>query len=115
MSQMWAITALIRPHRWDEVKKELVEMGIVGITVSDVQGFGRQKGLIQQYRGSDSKIRFHRKLKVEVSVDQELVDRTLEKLVKAAWTGQVGDGKVFVSPLHKVVQIRTGEERVNLL
>lgn len=114
MSQMWTVTALIRPNRWDKVKQELLKMGVVGITVSEVRGFGRQKGFIQQYRGSDAKIRFHRKLKVEVSVDQELVDKILETLVIAARTGQVGDGKIFLSPLHKVIQIRTGEDRGNL-
>ncbi|WP_299409125.1 P-II family nitrogen regulator [Acaryochloris sp. IP29b_bin.148] len=111
---MRTITAVIRPHQWDEVKTALVRMGIVDITLSDVKGFGRQKGLLQQYRGSDAQIRFQRKLKVEVKVDPGMVAPVLEKITLAARTGQVGDGKIFVSPLDKVVQIRTGEERVEL-
>lgn len=112
MPQIRIITALIRPDRLNEVKIALATMGIVGITISDVRGFGKQKGLLQQYRGSDAKIRFHRKLKVEVIVDQHKAELIIEKLASAARTGQVGDGKIFISPLHKVVHIRTGEERV---
>ncbi|MGR3277550.1 P-II family nitrogen regulator [Acaryochloris marina NIES-2412] len=111
---MRTITALIRPHQCDEVKMALVQLGIVDITLSDVKGFGRQKGLLQQYRGSDAEIRFQRKLKVEVKVDQEMVAAVVEKIALAARTGQVGDGKIFVSPLLKVVQVRTGEERIEL-
>lgn len=111
---MRTITALIRPHQWDAVKIALLQIGVVDITLSDVKGFGRQKGLLQQYRGSDTKIRFHRKLKVEVKVDQGMAASVVEKITLAARTGQVGDGKIFVSPLQKVVQVRTGEERVQL-
>ena len=114
MPQIKTITALIRPHQWEEVKNALLQMGIVDITVSEVRGFGRQKGLLQQYRGSDAKIRFYKKIKIEVRVDQEKVDSILEKIVFAARTGQVGDGKLFISPLHQVIQVRTGEERVEL-
>jgi len=92
----------------------LVHMGIMDITLSDVKGFGRQKGLLQQYRGSDAKIRFHPKLKVEVKVDEEMVESVVDKITTAAHTGQVGDGKIFVSPLQKVIQVRTGEERMEL-
>lgn len=114
MSSLRTITALIRPDQWDAVKGALLEIGVVDITLSDVKGFGRQKGLLQQYRGSDTQILFHQKLKVEVKIDQGMVASVVEKITLAARTGQVGDGKIFVSPLQTVVQVRTGEERVSL-
>lgn len=114
MIQMRTITAFIRPQQCDQVKLALVQLGIIDITLSDVKGFGRQQGSLQQYRGSDAEIRLHRKLKVEVKVDEEMVAPVVEKITVAARTGQVGDGKIFVSPLQKVVQVRTGEERVEL-
>lgn len=114
MVQMRTITAIIRPQHCDQVKLALIQLGIVDITLSDVKGFGRQQGSLQQYRGSDAEIQFHQKLKVEVKVDEELVAPVVEKITLAARTGQVGDGKIFVSPLQKVVQVRTGEERIQL-
>lgn len=107
---MKKITAVVRPHKLEEVKRSLVNAGIVGITVSDVRGFGQQKGQTQSYRGSEYTIEFLRKLKLEVVVEDDLVDTALARITDAARTGNIGDGKIFVSPVEKVIRIRTGEE-----
>lgn len=107
---MKKITAIIRPHKLEDVKRSLVNAGIVGITVSDVRGFGQQKGQTQSYRGSEYTIEFLRKLKLEVVVEDDLADMAIDRITSAARSGNIGDGKIFISPIHKVIRIRTGEE-----
>ncbi len=106
---MKKITAIIRPYKLEDVKVALVNAGIVGITVTDARGFGQQKGQTQQYRGSEYTIEFLQKLKVEVVVEDALLETALAKITESARTGEIGDGKIFVSSMEKVVRIRTGE------
>jgi nitrogen regulatory protein P-II 1 len=106
---MKKIEAIIRPFKLDEVKVALVNAGIVGMTVTEVRGFGRQKGQTERYRGSEYTVEFLQKLKVEIVVDDDLVDTVVEKLIAAARTGEIGDGKIFISPVEKTIRIRTGE------
>jgi nitrogen regulatory protein P-II 1 len=103
------IEAIIRPFKLDEVKVALVNAGIIGMTVSEVRGFGRQKGQTERYRGSEYTVEFLQKLKIEVVVEEELVDTVIDKIMVAARTGEIGDGKIFVSDIDGVVRIRTGE------
>jgi nitrogen regulatory protein P-II 1 len=103
------IEAIIRPFKLDEVKIALVNAGIIGMTVSEVRGFGRQKGQTERYRGSEYTVEFLQKLKIEVVVDDGLVDLVMDKIMVAARTGEIGDGKIFVSDVARVVRIRTGE------
>jgi nitrogen regulatory protein P-II 1 len=103
------IESIIRPHLLDAVKNALQEVGIVGMTVSEVKGFGRQKGHTETYRGSEYKVDFLPKLKIEVATPDPLVDAAVEAILKTAKTGKFGDGKIFVTPLEDVVRIRTGE------
>ncbi len=107
---MKKIEAVIRPFKLDEVKIALVNAGIVGMTVSEVRGFGRQKGQTERYRGSEYTVEFLQKLKLEIVVDDELVDAVVEKIISAARTGEIGDGKLFISPVERTVRIRTGEQ-----
>ncbi|HIK12531.1 MAG TPA: P-II family nitrogen regulator [Oscillatoriaceae cyanobacterium M33_DOE_052] len=106
---MKKVEAIIRPFKLDEVKIALVNAGIVGMTVSEVRGFGRQKGQTERYRGSEYTVEFLQKLKVEIVVDDEQVDMVVEKLISAARTGEIGDGKIFISPVERIIRIRTGE------
>ena len=106
---MKLITAIIRSFKLDEVREALTEVGVSGITVTEVKGFGRQKGHTELYRGAEYVVDFLPKIKVEAAVPDGLVDRAVEALVQAARTGKVGDGKIFVSPLDQVVRIRTSE------
>ena len=106
---MKKVEAIIRPFKLDEVKIALVNAGIVGMTVSEVRGFGRQKGQTERYRGSEYTVEFLQKLKVEIVVEDDQVDMVIDKLTKAARTGEIGDGKIFVSPVEQVKRIRTGE------
>ncbi|NJK39046.1 MAG: P-II family nitrogen regulator [Oscillatoriales cyanobacterium RM2_1_1] len=106
---MKKIEAIIRPFKLDEVKIALVNAGIVGMTVSEVRGFGRQKGQTERYRGSEYTVEFLQKLKVEVVVENDQVDMVLDKIIAAARTGEIGDGKIFISPVEEIVRIRTGE------
>ena len=106
---MKKIEAIIRPFKLDEVKIALVNAGIVGMTVSEVRGFGRQKGQTERYRGSEYTVEFLQKLKVEIVVDDAQVDLVVDKIISAARTGEIGDGKIFISPVGRVVRIRTGE------
>jgi nitrogen regulatory protein P-II 1 len=106
------IVAIIRPFKLDEVKIALVNAGIVGMTVSEVRGFGRQKGQTERYRGSEYTVEFLQKLKVEVVVEDAQVDMVVDKIIAAARTGEIGDGKIFVSPIEQVVRIRTGEKNI---
>ncbi|MEL6247384.1 MAG: P-II family nitrogen regulator [Cyanobacteria bacterium J06626_23] len=109
---MKKIEAIIRPFKLDEVKIALVNAGIVGMTVSEVRGFGRQKGQTERYRGSEYTVEFLQKLKVEIVVEDTQVDMVVEKVMEAARTGEIGDGKIFVSPVDEIVRIRTGEKNL---
>ncbi|MGB3202750.1 P-II family nitrogen regulator [Nodosilinea sp. AN01ver1] len=107
---MKKIEAIIRPFKLDEVKIALVNAGIVGMTVSEVRGFGRQKGQTERYRGSEYTVEFLQKLKIEIVVEEAQVDIVVDKIISAARTGEIGDGKIFVSPVDDIVRIRTGEK-----
>ncbi len=109
---MRKVEAIIRPFKLDEVKIALVNAGIVGMTVSEVRGFGRQKGQTERYRGSEYTVEFLQKLKVEIVVEDNQVDMVVEKVIAAARTGEIGDGKIFISPVEQVVRIRTGEKNL---
>jgi nitrogen regulatory protein P-II 1 len=106
---MKKVEAIIRPFKLDEVKIALVNAGIVGMTVSEVRGFGRQKGQTERYRGSEYTVEFLQKLKIEIVVEDEQVDMVVEKVIAAARTGEIGDGKIFITPVDKIIRIRTGE------
>ena len=107
---MKKIEAIIRPFKLDEVKIALVNAGVVGMTVSEVRGFGRQKGQTERYRGSEYTVEFLQKLKLEIVVDASQVDMVVEKIIAAARTGEIGDGKIFITPVDQIVRIRTGEK-----
>jgi nitrogen regulatory protein P-II 1 len=110
---MKKIEAIIRPFKLDEVKIALVNAGIIGMTVSEVRGFGRQKGQTERYRGSEYTVEFLQKLKVEIVVEDAQVDMVIDKIIAAARTGEIGDGKIFVSSIESVVRIRTGEKNTD--
>ena len=112
---MKKIEAIIRPFKLEDVKVALVNSGIVGMTVSEVRGFGRQKGQVERYRGSEFTVEFLQKLKVEVVVSEEKVEAVLKAISEAAKTGEIGDGKIFVSPIDSVVRIRTGDQNESAL
>jgi nitrogen regulatory protein P-II 1 len=103
------IEAYIKPFKLDEVKDALTEIGLVGLSIGEVQGFGRQRGHTEVYRGSEYQVDFLPKMKVEIVVADDEVDRAIEAILLAARTGQVGDGKVFVLPVEQAIRIRTGE------
>ena len=107
---MRIVTAIIKPFKLDEVRQALSDLGIRGITVTEVKGFGRQKGHTELYRGAEYVVDFLPKVMIEVVVGDGDVDRCVEAIVKAARTGKIGDGKIFVTPVERVVRIRTGEE-----
>jgi nitrogen regulatory protein P-II 1 len=109
---MKRVEAIIRPFKLDEVKIALVNAGIVGMTVSEVRGFGRQKGQTERYRGSEYTVEFLQKLKLEIVVEDTQVDMVVAKIVEAARTGEIGDGKIFVSTVEEIVRIRTGEKNL---
>ncbi len=106
---MKQITAVIKPFKLEEVREALGDMGVSGLTVTEVKGFGRQKGHTELYRGAEYVVDFLPKVKVEVVVKEADVERCLEAIVKAANTGKIGDGKIFVTPVDQVIRIRTGE------
>ena len=106
---MKKVEAIIKPFKLDEVREALSEIGVTGLTVTEVKGFGRQKGHTELYRGAEYVVDFLPKVKVEVIVSDTLVDRVIEAVVKAAHTGKIGDGKIFVTTVEQVVRIRTGE------
>ncbi|WP_084164311.1 P-II family nitrogen regulator [Skermanella stibiiresistens] len=110
ISIMKKIEAIIKPFKLDEVKEALHEVGIKGITVTEAKGFGRQKGHTELYRGAEYVVDFLPKVKIEVVMDDSLVDRAIEAIQTAAHTGRIGDGKIFVTPVEEVVRIRTGEK-----
>ena len=107
---MKQITALIKPFKLEEVREGLADVGVTGLTVTEVKGFGRQKGHTELYRGAEYVVDFLPKVMIEVVVGDGDVDRCVEAIVKAARTGKIGDGKIFVTPVERVVRIRTGEE-----
>lgn len=106
---MKLIAAVIKPFKLDEVREALSEIGVQGITVTEVKGFGRQKGHTELYRGAEYVVDFLPKVKIDVAVDDDKVDPAVEAITKAAHTGKIGDGKIFVSSVEQVVRIRTGE------
>jgi nitrogen regulatory protein P-II 1 len=106
---MKLVTAIIKPFKLDEVREALSAIGVQGITVTEVKGFGRQKGHTELYRGAEYVVDFLPKVKIEVVVKDDDVDRAIEALIKAATTGKIGDGKIFVTAVEQVVRIRTGE------
>ncbi len=112
---MKKVEAIIRPFKLDEVKIALVNAGIVGMTVSEVRGFGRQKGQTERYRGSEYTVEFLQKLKLEIVVEDNQVDLVTEKIISAAHTGEIGDGKIFVYPVDTVIRIRTGEKNLEAI
>ena len=106
---MKKIEAIIKPFKLDEVREALSEVGVAGLTVTEVKGFGRQKGHTELYRGAEYVVDFLPKIKIEIEVGDDLVDKAVNAIVEAANTGRIGDGKIFVLPLEEVVRIRTGE------
>jgi nitrogen regulatory protein PII len=106
---MKLITAVVKPFRLDDIRNALAEVGVQGMTVTEVKGFGRQRGHTELYRGAEYVVDFLPKVKIEVAVTDELLDRTIEAIIEAAKTGKVGDGKIFVTDLMQVYRIRTGE------
>ena len=106
---MKMLTAIIKPFKLDEVREAVMGIGIAGVTVSEVKGFGRQKGHTELYRGAEYQVDFLPKVKLEIAVKDEDIERLVEAISSAANTGKVGDGKIFVQPLEQVVRIRTGE------
>jgi nitrogen regulatory protein P-II 1 len=112
---MKLVTAIIKPFTLEDVKGALEQIGVLGMTVSEVQGYGRQKGHTEVYRGAEYSVDFVPKIRVEVVVDDMQVDKTLDVLVESARTGKIGDGKVWVTPVETVIRVRTGERGVDAL
>lgn len=103
------VSAIIKPHKLDEVRDALTELGVHGLTATEVKGYGRQKGHTEIYRGAEYLVSFLPKIKIEVAVASDVADAVVEAITNAARTGQIGDGKIFVFPLEKAIRIRTGE------
>jgi len=112
---MKLVTAIIKPFKLDDVRESLSEIGIQGITVTEVKGFGRQKGHTELYRGAEYVVDFLPKIKIEAAIDASLLDQVIDAISKAANTGKIGDGKIFVSSIEQVVRIRTGETGADAL
>ncbi len=106
---MKMITAIIKPHKLDDVREALTPLGVAGMTVTEVKGFGRQKGQTEIYRGAEYEVSFLPKVKVELAVGDDMVEAVVEAIQKAAHTGKIGDGKIFVAELGQAIRIRTGE------
>ena len=106
---MKLVTAIVKPFKLDDVRESLSEVGVQGITVTEVKGFGRQKGHTELYRGAEYVVDFLPKIKIEIATDEDKVDTIIEAITNAAATGKIGDGKIFVSPLEQIIRIRTGE------
>mgnify|MGYP000492175284 CR=1 FL=1 len=106
---MKLVTAIIKPFKLDDVREALSEIGVQGVTVTEVKGFGRQKGHTELYRGAEYVVDFLPKVKVEVAIGDNLLDQVIESITKAAKTGKIGDGKIFVTELEQAIRIRTGE------
>ena len=107
---MKKIEAIIKPFKLDEVREALSEIGVTGLTVTEVKGFGRQKGHTELYRGAEYVVDFLPKVKIEIVVSDDIVETAIDAIVKAAHTGKIGDGKIFVTAVERVIRIRTGEE-----
>jgi nitrogen regulatory protein PII len=103
------ITAIVKPFKLDEVREALADVGVAGLTVTDVKGFGRQKGHTEVYRGAEYVVDFLPKIKIEAVIADDLVERAIEAITQASRTGRIGDGKIFVQPVEQVIRIRTGE------
>jgi len=112
---MKLVTAIIKPFKLDDVREALSELGVSGITVTEVKGFGRQKGHTELYRGAEYVVDFLPKVKVEIAVAADLLDRVIEAISNAARTGKIGDGKIFVSDVEQAIRIRTGESGTDAL
>lgn len=112
---MKLVNAIIKPFKLDDVREAISEIGVEGITVSEVKGFGRQKGHTELYRGAEYQVDFLPKVKLEIAVNDDVVDRLVEAITKAAYTGKIGDGKIFVLDLQKAIRIRTGEQDVEAI
>jgi nitrogen regulatory protein P-II 1 len=112
---MKKVEAIIKPFKLEDVKEALNEIGIKGITVTEVKGFGRQKGHTEIYRGAEYVVDFLPKIKIEVVVEDELVAKVVETIVDVARTGKIGDGKIFITPVEEAIRIRTGERGINAL
>ena len=112
---MKIVMAIIKPFKLDEVRDALTAVGVHGLTVTEVKGYGRQKGHTEIYRGAEYAVSFLPKLKIEVAIASDLVDRVVEAIVSSARTGQIGDGKIFVSSLEQAIRIRTGEKDTDAL
>ena len=112
---MKLLTAIIKPFKMDDVRAALSDIGVQGMTVTEVKGFGRQRGHTELYRGAEYVVDFLPKLKLEVAVADDQVDATIDAIIQAANTGKIGDGKIFVSPLEQLVRIRTGETGENAI
>ena len=112
---MKKIEAIIRPFKLDEVKEALIEEGIKGLTISEVRGYGRQKGHTETYRGAEYQIEFVPKIKIEIIVDDSKLDKAVDAILRSARTGQVGDGKIFISDVRDVIRIRTEESGTQAL
>ncbi|MDJ0806175.1 MAG: P-II family nitrogen regulator [Gammaproteobacteria bacterium] len=106
---MKMVSAIIKPFKLDDVREALSEVGVAGITVTEVKGFGRQKGHTELYRGAEYVVDFLPKIKVEIAIADDVVDQVVEAITGAAKTGKIGDGKIFVTPVEQVVRVRTGE------
>jgi len=106
---MKLVSAVIKPFKLDDVREALSDIGIQGVTVTEVKGFGRQKGHTELYRGAEYVVDFQPKVKIEVAIDDDMLDQVIEAISKTANTGKIGDGKIFVMPLEQVIRIRTGE------
>ena len=106
---MKKVTAIIKPFRLQEVKTALVEIGVQGMSITEILGFGRQKGHVELFRGNEYDIDLRPKVKIDVAVPEDQVDQVVESITRAASTGEIGDGKIFVSPIEQVIRIRTGE------
>ena len=109
---MKLVTAIVKPFKLDEVREALGDLGVAGVTVTEVKGFGRQKGHTELYRGAEYVVDFLPKVKLEIALADEMVDSAVEAITKAAQTGKIGDGKIFISTLEEVIRIRTGETGV---
>ena len=107
---MKQITAIIKPFKLEEVREALAEQGVTGLTVTEVKGFGRQKGHTELYRGAEYVVDFLPKVRIEIVVKSDDVERCVDAIIRAAHTGKIGDGKIFVSPVERVIRIRTGEQ-----
>ncbi|TET87837.1 MAG: P-II family nitrogen regulator [Desulfobacteraceae bacterium] len=112
---MKKIEAIIKPFKLDDVKEAVLELGVTGMTITEVKGFGRQKGHKEIYRGAEYVVDFLPKTKIEVVVGSDMVARVIETIKKQAYTGEIGDGKIFVLPVEKAIRIRTGEEDEDVL